>query len=212
MRTIPKYLLCLRLLVHGNNTKFSLIASPIENLSLSSLQRNPRTKKTSVPSMDMCVPNTPREIRSPIPKPIVRRKMSDPDIHYGSNMLSNMARSSTLHVAESLTMLEKQMSPHMPSTQGTKVLRPSRALINPFAPSNVTIKLTSNRRRWTHIFPKGPTGVLIQQHHYQAVPLPSSRSRKERGSPFDLSSMDGRIRDLSGSFSSLGSIKENISK
>ena len=50
------------------------------------------------------------------------------------------------------------------------VMRPGRALINPFAPSHVTIKLTSNRRRWTHIFPKGPTGVLIQQHHYQAVP------------------------------------------
>lgn len=46
----------------------------------------------------------------------------------------------------------------------------SKALINPFDPSHVTIKLTSNRRRWTHIFPKGPTGVLIQQHHYQAVP------------------------------------------
>ncbi|KAG8234926.1 hypothetical protein J437_LFUL013473 [Ladona fulva] len=50
------------------------------------------------------------------------------------------------------------------------LLRPGRALINPFDPSHVTIKLTSNRRRWTHIFPKGPTGVLIQQHHYQAVP------------------------------------------
>jgi hypothetical protein len=34
-------------------------------------------------------------------------------------------------------------------------LRPGRALINPFDPSHVTIKLTSNRRRWTHIFPKG---------------------------------------------------------
>lgn len=82
--------------------------------------------------------------------------------------------------------------------------RPGRALINPFDPSHITIKLTSNRRRWTHIFPKGdakkvrcfdvflnhiigsssttqhqnlhlhifrfsgPTGNLIQQHHYQA--------------------------------------------
>ncbi|XP_049833121.1 GATOR complex protein Iml1 isoform X2 [Schistocerca gregaria] len=53
--------------------------------------------------------------------------------------------------------------------------RTGRALINPFDPSHVTIKLTSNRRRWTHIFPKGPTGVLIQQHHYQAVPtIPAS--------------------------------------
>lgn len=54
------------------------------------------------------------------------------------------------------------------------IVRPGRALINPFDPSHVTIKLTSNRRRWTHIFPKGPTGVLIQQHHYQAVPAKPS--------------------------------------
>lgn len=56
------------------------------------------------------------------------------------------------------------------SSVSSPATRPGRALINPFAPSHVTIKLTSNRRRWTHIFPKGPTGVLIQQHHYQAVP------------------------------------------
>ena len=34
-------------------------------------------------------------------------------------------------------------------------VKTGRALINPFDPSHVTIKLTSNRRRWTHIFPKG---------------------------------------------------------
>ncbi|KAB7503203.1 DEP domain-containing protein 5 [Armadillidium nasatum] len=50
-------------------------------------------------------------------------------------------------------------------------LRPGRSLINPFNPSHVTIKLTSNRRRWIHTFPKGPTGVLIQQHHYQVSPI-----------------------------------------
>lgn len=32
---------------------------------------------------------------------------------------------------------------------------PGRALINPFDPSHVTVKMTSNRRRWTHVFPKG---------------------------------------------------------
>ena len=37
------------------------------------------------------------------------------------------------------------------------LLRPGRALINPFDPSHVRVKLTSNRRRWTHIFPKGST-------------------------------------------------------
>ncbi|KAK7794438.1 hypothetical protein R5R35_003809 [Gryllus longicercus] len=65
-------------------------------------------------------------------------------------------------------------SPSNPPQPPSNLGRPGRALINPFDPSHVTIKLTSNRRRWTHIFPKGPTGVLIQQHHYQAVPTGSS--------------------------------------
>lgn len=30
-----------------------------------------------------------------------------------------------------------------------------KALVNPFNPSQITIKLTSNRRRWTHVFPLG---------------------------------------------------------
>lgn len=71
--------------------------------------------------------------------------------------------------SESMSKLDKQGV--LPENHHTgAIMRPGRALINPFAPSHVTIKLTSNRRRWTHIFPKGPTGVLIQQHHYQAVP------------------------------------------
>lgn len=45
-----------------------------------------------------------------------------------------------------------------------------KALINPFDPSHMTIKLTPNRRRWTHVFPQGPAGTFIQQHHYQPVP------------------------------------------
>uniref|UniRef100_A0A8B9LPX5 DEP domain containing 5, GATOR1 subcomplex subunit n=1 Tax=Astyanax mexicanus TaxID=7994 RepID=A0A8B9LPX5_ASTMX len=42
---------------------------------------------------------------------------------------------------------------------------PQRALINPFAPSRMPMKLTSNRRRWMHTFPVGPTGEAIQIHH-----------------------------------------------
>ncbi|XP_016844784.1 GATOR complex protein Iml1 isoform X2 [Nasonia vitripennis] len=72
---------------------------------------------------------------------------------------------------------------HQPATGH----RPSRALINPFDPSHVTIKLTSNRRRWTHIFPKGPTGVLIQQHHYQAVPA-AAQQKQERANETQQSS------------------------
>ena len=30
-----------------------------------------------------------------------------------------------------------------------------RALINPFAPSRMQFKMTSNRRRWVHAFPTG---------------------------------------------------------
>lgn len=41
------------------------------------------------------------------------------------------------------------------SVSNKPVIRTGRALINPFDPSHVTVKLTSNRRRWTHIFPKG---------------------------------------------------------
>ncbi|XP_029671147.1 GATOR complex protein Iml1 isoform X5 [Formica exsecta] len=84
-------------------------------------------------------------------------------------------------------------SPTNSISQPANILRPTRALINPFDPSHVTIKLTSNRRRWTHIFPKGPTGVLIQQHHYQAVPTQTcSESQSETipstmsGSPMEI--------------------------
>uniref|UniRef100_UPI00358EC276 GATOR1 complex protein DEPDC5 isoform X3 n=1 Tax=Myxine glutinosa TaxID=7769 RepID=UPI00358EC276 len=44
-------------------------------------------------------------------------------------------------------------------------LPPQRALINPFAPSRMRMKMTSNRRRWMHTFPMGPSGEAIQIHH-----------------------------------------------
>lgn len=51
---------------------------------------------------------------------------------------------------------------------------PQRALINPFAPSRMPMKLTSNRRRWMHTFPVGELPhstfgccyfVLVQDQH-----------------------------------------------
>ncbi|XP_039311231.1 GATOR complex protein Iml1 isoform X6 [Solenopsis invicta] len=78
-------------------------------------------------------------------------------------------------------------SPTNSISQPTNILRPGRALINPFDPSHVTIKLTSNRRRWTHIFPKGPTGVLIQQHHYQAVPMQTCLESQSEATPLTIS-------------------------
>ncbi|XP_048241324.1 GATOR complex protein Iml1-like isoform X1 [Haliotis rufescens] len=44
--------------------------------------------------------------------------------------------------------------------------RPQRALINPFAPSRMRFKMTSNRRRWVHAFPTDPQGAAVQTHHY----------------------------------------------
>ncbi|KAK0075935.1 hypothetical protein PV326_011175, partial [Microctonus aethiopoides] len=147
---------------------------------------------------------------------LLKRKMSDPDIHHPISDLHSQPSASTIrsaaitipHRSHDVTTYEhtnselnvskipvindfadNEISPPFrpvvgsagsPSNQSihpSTVHRPGRALINPFDPSHVTIKLTSNRRRWTHIFPKGPTGVLIQQHHYQAVPT-QSRSEK----------------------------------
>ncbi|XP_033333665.2 GATOR complex protein Iml1 isoform X8 [Megalopta genalis] len=166
----------------------------------SSLQRvTTRTKKTSVVSME--THNNAHILK------LLKRKMSDPDIHHPPPELHSTPVAATRSAAisiphrtddiassesngeinESRTSIKSDLtdseisppfrpvvgsagSPTNTISQPTSIIRPSRALINPFDPSHVTIKLTSNRRRWTHIFPKGPTGVLIQQHHYQAVP------------------------------------------
>ncbi|KAG8455834.1 hypothetical protein GDO86_001871 [Hymenochirus boettgeri] len=59
--------------------------------------------------------------------------------------------------------------------------QPQRALINPFAPSRMPMKLTSNRRRWMHTFPVGPSGEAIQIHHQtrQNIAELQSNGRRE---------------------------------
>ncbi|SPP84863.1 GATOR complex protein Iml1 isoform X1 [Drosophila guanche] len=143
------------------------IFQPLPAQSTCSLQRVVRAKKTSVPSLETyAYRNNDWENLTPTQIPAMRRKMSDPDIHHGTSaMLATLP--DTTNLSESLAS-EKNSRRTIVSI--APIVRPGRALINPFDPSQVTIKLTSNRRRWTHIFPKGPTGVLIQQHHYQAVP------------------------------------------
>lgn len=59
----------------------------------SSLQRNSRTKKTSIQGSQMLSPpNSFRETKSnqSTPKPVPARKMSDPDIHYTSGAMTNL--------------------------------------------------------------------------------------------------------------------------
>ncbi|EEB16663.1 DEP domain-containing protein, putative [Pediculus humanus corporis] len=146
----------------------------------------------------------------------ISRKLSDPDIHHmladssASPHTASSINSTSLSIGIGLTSSSsiKQIKPQMSQdlslsdgdrhiagsagssltpTQTLMPLRCGRGLINPFDPSHVTIKLTSNRRRWTHIFPKGPTGVLIQQHHYQAVPAQVSNDTSYHlGSSSDL--------------------------
>ncbi|KAH8303794.1 hypothetical protein KR018_006009 [Drosophila ironensis] len=150
------------------------IFQPLPAQSTCSLQRVVRAKKTSVPSLETyAYRNNDWENLTPTQIPAMRRKMSDPDIHHGTSGMLAALQPDTTNLSESLAS-EKNSRRTIVSI--APIVRPGRALINPFDPSQVTIKLTSNRRRWTHIFPKGPTGVLIQQHHYQAVPAKTTHA------------------------------------
>ncbi|KAL7846892.1 hypothetical protein SRHO_G00218720 [Serrasalmus rhombeus] len=57
---------------------------------------------------------------------------------------------------------------------------PQRALINPFAPSRMPMKLTSNRRRWMHTFPVGPSGEAIQIHHQTRQNMAELQGNEQR--------------------------------
>lgn len=65
------------------------------------------------------------------------------------NMLESQQRDSSapgrFHVGSAESMLHIRPGGYTPQ----------RALINPFAPSRMPMKLTSNRRRWMHTFPVG---------------------------------------------------------
>lgn len=78
--------------------------------------------------------------------------------------------------------------------------------INPFNPKNIPFKLTSNRRRWTHVFPLGPSGVFMQQHHYRTfpqntactlLPINSSNDLRQASSTFHLNNNSINVDSLS---------------
>ncbi|CAH2074269.1 unnamed protein product, partial [Iphiclides podalirius] len=144
------------------------------------VQRVPRTKKTSVAGLEGI------SRKSPPASALYHRKMSDPDIHHSlGDMLTGGSKYGGIESNSDTTdspISINRLSPRSSISINKPVIRTGRALINPFDPSHVKVKLTSNRRRWTHIFPKGPKGVLIQQHHYQARPAgePTSRNDERR--------------------------------
>lgn len=166
------------------------------NHGTSSLQRTPRTKKTSVPSLDglgnySTSVTSVRDWDIPVGRGH-RRKMSDPDIHHTN--YNNIYENSSPTLKESVSQSALSMAKPKKSLQKVAPMMNGRALINPFDPSHVTIKLTSNRRRWSHIFPKGPTGVLIQQHHYQAVPTSQPQDANlTRDDSFNLTNSDDYV-------------------
>ncbi|KAK9511936.1 hypothetical protein O3M35_000495 [Rhynocoris fuscipes] len=136
-----------------------------------------------------------------------RRKMSDPDIHHNTNfgyrnksqavpiqpinspMLDQL--SPTNFINNHYDKNENESPPWVPP-YNIQPPRSGRALINPFDPSHITIRLTSNRRRWSHIFPKGPSGQLIQQHHYQAKVVPPKINKTDNSfDKISLTSVNG---------------------
>ncbi|XP_072839395.2 GATOR1 complex protein DEPDC5 isoform X2 [Pogona vitticeps] len=149
-------------------------------------ERESRPRKSSSSYDVSCSPSQPGRL---LPPEEVRSQASDdsslgklsnilmiprPHLHYEvssslgypsardalENMLESQQRDSSapgrFHVGSAESML------HIRSAGG---YGPQRALINPFAPSRMPMKLTSNRRRWMHTFPVGPSGEAIQIHH-----------------------------------------------
>ncbi|KAG8597092.1 hypothetical protein GDO81_002161 [Engystomops pustulosus] len=100
-----------------------------------------------------------------IPRPHLHQYEASSSLGYTSNrdflerMMESQQRDSSapgrFHVGSAESMLHIRPGGY----------HPQRALINPFAPSRMPMKLTSNRRRWMHTFPVGPSGEAIQIHH-----------------------------------------------
>uniref|UniRef100_A0A8C2YCB8 GATOR1 complex protein DEPDC5 n=1 Tax=Coturnix japonica TaxID=93934 RepID=A0A8C2YCB8_COTJA len=149
-------------------------------------ERESRTRKSSSSYDVSCSPSLQSRV---LPSEEVRSQASD-DSSLGkiSNILmiprphlhqyevsSSLSYTGTRDVLEN--MLESQQRDssapgrfHVGSAESMLHIRPGgctpqRALINPFAPSRMPMKLTSNRRRWMHTFPVGPSGEAIQIHH-----------------------------------------------
>ncbi|KAF4789972.1 DEP domain-containing protein 5 [Turdus rufiventris] len=155
-------------------------------LSRSVRERESRTRKSSSSYDVSCSPSLqsrtlpPEEVRSQASDDSSLGKISNilmiprPHLHQ-CEVSSSLGYTSTRDFLEN--MLESQQRDssapgrfHVGSAESLLHVRPGgfapqRALINPFAPSRMPMKLTSNRRRWMHTFPVGPSGEAIQIHH-----------------------------------------------
>ncbi|XP_044001787.1 GATOR complex protein Iml1 isoform X3 [Aphidius gifuensis] len=99
----------------------------------------------------------------------VIRKHSTGDTNIGNNKNSTKSEFIDTTLSPSYRQVSGSAgSPMDTAIQFSTSQKSAKGSFNPFDRSYVNIKPTSNRRRWTHIFPKGPAGDLIQQHHHQA--------------------------------------------
>ncbi|KAM3826448.1 GATOR1 complex protein DEPDC5 isoform 10-T15 [Vipera latastei] len=127
-------------------------------------------------------PLPPEEVRSQASDDSSLGKISDilmiprPHLHLQYEVSSSLGYTSGRdHLDNILESQQRDLSApgrfHVGSAESRLHIRsaggytPQRALINPFAPSRMPMKLTSNRRRWMHTFPVGPSGEAIQIHH-----------------------------------------------
>ncbi|XP_071848583.1 GATOR1 complex protein DEPDC5-like isoform X3 [Apostichopus japonicus] len=77
---------------------------------------------------------------------------------------------------------------------------------NPFSPSTLKVKLTADRRRWTHAFPRGPMGEVVQTHHQISGSLYVTSDSESGEGNLDSSSSGSSPQNLS-----LDSLQENES-
>ncbi|KAH0625529.1 hypothetical protein JD844_015075 [Phrynosoma platyrhinos] len=127
-------------------------------------------------------PLPPEEVRSQASDDSSLGRMSNilmiprPHLHMNYEVSSSLGYTSTRDALENMMESQQRDSSapgrfHVGSAESMLHLRsaggyaPQRALINPFAPSRMPMKLTSNRRRWVHTFPVGKerrwTGVFV---------------------------------------------------
>ncbi|XP_070501407.1 GATOR complex protein Iml1 isoform X4 [Chironomus tepperi] len=178
--------------IHNSLYDYDAYDAQVFAIPSSGIKSHQKTKKSAVPSFDgynslsMSMTGS-KDFDNSVHR---NRKMSDPDIHHSHSFSDDSGP---------LTLRESMSQSTLSTSKSRKAIpvRTGRALINPFDPSHVTIKLTSNRRRWSHIFPKGPTGVLIQQHHYQAVPSKQIQEPTlEREDSFSFLNVDDYVHNV----------------
>uniref|UniRef100_A0A8D2PER5 GATOR1 complex protein DEPDC5 n=1 Tax=Zosterops lateralis melanops TaxID=1220523 RepID=A0A8D2PER5_ZOSLA len=161
-------------------------AQRCSTFSRSVRERESRTRKSSSSYDVSCSPSLqsrtlpPEEVRSQASDDSSLGKISNilmiprPHLHQ-CEVSSSLGYTSTRDFLENPLESQQRDSSapgrfHVGSAESLLHIRPGgyapqRALINPFAPSRMPMKLTSNRRRWMHTFPVGPSGEAIQIHH-----------------------------------------------